>query len=60
MLAYVGGVQRKEIREGVACVKHQAMAGSDIGDDHKEIFAGEQALKAGDDSKNTMNQFAAH
>jgi len=57
MLAYVAGVQRKEIREGVACVKHQAMAGSDIGDDHKEIFAGEQALKAGDDSKNTMNQF---
>lgn len=59
MLAYVAGVQRKEIREGVACVKHQAMAGSDIGDDHKEIFAGEQALKAGDDSKNTMNQFSA-
>ena len=58
MLAYVAGVQRKEIREGVACVKHQAMAGSDIGDDHKEIFAGEQALKAGDDAKNTMNQFA--
>ena len=57
MLAYVAGVQRKEIREGVACVKHQAMAGSDIGDDHKEIFAGEQALKAGDDAKNTMNQF---
>jgi isocitrate lyase len=57
MLAYVAGVQRKEIREGVACVKHQAMAGSDIGDDHKEIFAGENALKAGDDSKNTMNQF---
>ena len=59
MLAYVAVVQRKEIREGVACVKHQAMAGSDIGDDHKEIFAGEQALKAGDDSKNTMNQFSA-
>jgi isocitrate lyase len=38
----------------------QAMAGSDIGDDHKEIFAGENALKAGDASKNTMNQFAAH
>ena len=57
MLAYVAGVQRKEIREGVACVKHQAMAGSDIGDDHKEMFAGEHALKAGDSSKNTMNQF---
>ena len=60
MLAYVAGVQRKEIRGGIACVKHQAMAGSDIGDDHKEIFAGDNALKAGDDSKNTMNQFAAH
>ena len=60
MLAYVAGVQRKEIRGGIACVKHQAMAGSDIGDDHKEIFAGEQALKAGDASKNTMNQFSAH
>ncbi|MFJ1280402.1 isocitrate lyase [Acinetobacter baumannii] len=59
MLAYVAGVQRKEIRGGIACVKHQAMAGSDIGDDHKEIFAGENALKAGDDAKNTMNQFSA-
>jgi isocitrate lyase len=57
MLAYVAGVQRKEIREGIACVKHQAMAGSDIGDDHKEMFAGDNALKAGDASKNTMNQF---
>ncbi len=57
MLAYVAGVQRKEIRGGIACVKHQAMAGSDIGDDHKEIFSGDNALKAGDDSKNTMNQF---
>ena len=60
MLAYVAGVQRKEIRGGIACVKHQAMAGSDIGDDHKEIFSGEQVLKAGDASKNTMNQFSAH
>ncbi|MEE1124304.1 MAG: isocitrate lyase, partial [Acinetobacter pseudolwoffii] len=59
MLAYVAGVQRKEIRGGIACVKHQAMAGSDIGDDHKEIFAGDNALKAGDDAKNTMNQFSA-
>ena len=42
-LAYVAGVQRKEIRDGVACVKHQAMASSDIGDDHKEIFSGENA-----------------
>ncbi|WP_201528903.1 isocitrate lyase [Psychrobacter frigidicola] len=56
MLAYVAGVQRKEIREGVSAVKHQAMAGSDIGDDHKEIFSGENALKAGG-GKNTMGQF---
>ncbi|WP_199508923.1 MULTISPECIES: isocitrate lyase [unclassified Psychrobacter] len=56
MLAYVAGVQRKEIREGVSCVKHQAMAGSDLGDDHKEIFSGDNALKAGG-GKNTMNQF---
>ena len=56
MLAYVAGVQRKEIREGIACVKHQAMAGSDIGDDHKEIFSGENALKAGG-GVNTMDQF---
>src|SRR3546814_3275160 len=47
MLGYVAGVQRKEIRQGIACVKHQNMSGSDIGDDHKEYFAGEAALKAG-------------
>ena len=58
MLGYVKGVQRKEIREGIACVKHQNMSGSDIGDDHKEAFAGEAALKAGGGA-NTMNQFAA-
>ena len=57
MLAYVAGVQRKEIRQGIACVKHQAMAGSDIGDDHKEIFSGDNALKAGGEA-NTMGQFA--
>lgn len=57
MLAYVAGVQRKEIREGVSCVKHQAMAGSDIGDDHKEIFSGDNALKAGG-TANTMGQFS--
>ena len=51
MLAYVAGVQRKEIRQGIACVKHQTMAGSDIGDDHKEIFSGDNALKAHDDAK---------
>jgi len=56
MLGYVEGVQRKEIREGIACVKHQNMAGSDIGDEHKEYFAGEAALKASG-SDNTMNQF---
>ena len=58
MLGYVKNVQRQEIRQGIACVKHQNMAGSDIGDDHKEYFAGEAALKAGG-SHNTMNQFAA-
>ena len=56
MLGYVEGVQRKEIREGIACVKHQYMAGSDMGDDHKEYFAGEAALKASG-KDNTMNQF---
>ena len=58
MLGYVAGVQRQEIRQGIACVKHQNMSGSDIGDDHKEYFAGEAALKAGG-VHNTMNQFAA-
>jgi isocitrate lyase len=58
MLGYVKNVQRQEIRQGIACVKHQNMAGSDIGDDHKEYFAGEAALKAGG-AHNTMNQFAA-
>jgi isocitrate lyase len=58
MLGYVKGVQRQEIRQGIACVKHQNMSGSDIGDDHKEYFAGEAALKAGG-AHNTMNQFAA-
>ena len=56
MLGYVFGVQREEIRQGIACVKHQNMSGSDIGDDHKEYFAGEAALKAGG-VHNTMNQF---
>jgi isocitrate lyase len=56
MLGYVQGVQRKEIREGIACVKHQNMAGSDMGDDHKEYFAGDAALKASGED-NTMNQF---
>ncbi|MCZ8529748.1 isocitrate lyase [Alteromonas sp. PRIM-21] len=56
MLAYVRGVQRQEIRQGLACVKHQAMAGSDLGDTHKEYFSGEGALKASGED-NTMNQF---
>jgi isocitrate lyase len=56
MLAYVKGVQRQEIRKGVACVKHQRMAGSNLGDDHKTFFAGDKALKA-DGKNNTSNQF---
>src|SRR4030095_6765972 len=59
MLGYVLNVQRQEIRQGIACVKHQNMSGYDIGDDHKEYFAGEAALKAGG-VHNTMNQFAAY
>lgn len=58
MLAYVKGVQREEIRQSLACVKHQAMAGSDLGDTHKEYFSGDQALKASGED-NTMNQFDA-
>lgn len=56
MLAYVRGVQRQEIRREVSCVKHQRMAGSDLGDDHKTFFSGDNALKAGG-AKNTSNQF---
>ncbi len=56
MLAYVREVQRREIRNTLACVKHQDMAGSNIGDDHKEYFSGSQALKASG-KDNTMNQF---
>ena len=57
MLGYVLNVQRQEIRQGIACVKHQNMAGSDIGDDHKEYFSGDAALKAAGED-NTMNQFS--
>jgi isocitrate lyase len=46
----------RTFRQGIACAKHQNMAGSDIGDEHKEYFAGEAALKAGG-AHNTMNQF---
>ncbi len=56
MLGYVKNVQRQEIRQSIACVKHQNMAGSDMGDDHKEYFSGEAALKASG-KDNTMNQF---
>lgn len=56
MLAYVRDVQRAEIRRGLASVKHQDLAGSNIGDDHKEYFLGEKALLAGG-AANTMNQF---
>lgn len=56
MLAYVRDVQRAEIRRGLAAVKHQDLAGSNIGDDHKEYFLGEKALLAGG-AANTMNQF---
>ncbi len=56
MLAYVKGVQRREIRRDLAAVKHQDLAGSNIGDDHKEYFLGEKALLAGG-AANTMNQF---
>jgi isocitrate lyase len=56
MLTYVKDIQRQEIRKQVACVKHQRMAGSDLGDDHKTFFAGEKALKAGGE-KNTSKQF---
>lgn len=57
MLAYVESVQRKEIRNGLACVKHQDMSGSNIGDSHKEYFSGQHALKASG-KDNTMNQFS--
>lgn len=56
MLAYVRDVQRREIRRDMASVKHQDLAGSNIGDDHKEYFSGENALLAGG-GENTMNQF---
>ena len=56
VLAYVLGVQRAEIRRDLASVKHQDLAGSNVGDDHKEYFLGEKALLAGG-TANTMNQF---
>ena len=56
MLAYVKGVQRMEIRRNMNVVKHQEMAGTTIGDHHKEYFAGDNALLAGG-NENTMSQF---
>ena len=56
MLAYVRDIQRQEIRREQASVKHQDLAGSNIGDDHKEYFSGDNALLAGGEA-NTMNQF---
>ena len=56
MLAYVKGVQRMEIRRNMNVVKHQEMAGTTIGDHHKEYFAGDNALLAGG-KENTMDQF---
>lgn len=56
MLAYLRDVQRRENRESLACVKHQDMSGSNIGDDHKGYFSYSQALKASG-KDNTMNQF---
>lgn len=56
MLAYVKNVQRQEIHRDLAAVKHQDLAGSNVGDDHKEYFLGEKALLAGG-ATNTMNQF---
>ena len=56
MLAYVRDVQRQEIRRGQASVKHQDLAGSNIGDDHKSYFSGDNALLASGED-NTMNQF---
>ena len=59
MLAYVKDVQRQEIRKGIACVKHQRMEGSNIGNDHKTYFAGEKALKAGGENKTENQQLKA-
>jgi isocitrate lyase len=45
MLAYVKGFKDKKFAK-VLHVKHQRMAGSNLGDDHKTFFAGDKALKA--------------
>ncbi|MFZ4874381.1 hypothetical protein ACL9RI_04790 [Janthinobacterium sp. Mn2066] len=46
----------KEIRQDISCIKHQNVLNSEIGDDHKDYFNGEAALKAAS-KDNTMNQF---
>ena len=56
MLAYVRDIQRQEIRRDQASVKHQDLAGSNMGDDHKEYFSCDNALLASGED-NTMNQF---
>lgn len=56
MLAYVRDIQRLEIRRNMPSVKHQDMAGTTVGDNHKEYFAGDKALLAGG-KDNTMHQF---
>ena len=56
MLAYVRDIQRQEIRREQDSVKHQDLAGTTIGDEHKEYFSGKNALLAGG-KDNTMNQF---
>ena len=56
MLAYVRDIQLQEIRREQASVKHQDLAGSTIGDEHKEYFSGDNAILAGG-KDNTMNQF---
>ena len=53
---YVRDIQRQEIRRDQASVKHHDLAGSNIGDDHKEYFSGDMALLASGED-NTMNQF---
>ena len=56
MLAYVKEIQRQEIRREMSSVKHQDLAGSTVGDTHKEYFSGDNALLASG-KDNTMNQF---
>jgi len=60
MLTYVRDIQRREIRRNLESVKHQDLAGSNIGDDRKKAFSGDRALLAaggGALGENTMNQF---